>query len=83
MNRKFADGERVHVYSRPDNEYIGEGICGSVKSSIIIRDLDLKDYFDDEKFNEALKTLRYEVFAIKKDGTTSTRHFCSYRYIAG
>lgn len=74
-NRKFANGEIVAICDKESNQEIGRGIVNDVMTMVTLDGLWLKDYHIDKKFNDDIEFLKYEIFAMKKDGTKSTKHF--------
>ncbi len=73
-NRKFANGEIVLVCDRDTDKVISKGAVMSAKTFVRLEPLWLKGYTNDEKFNNEIKSLRYEIFAVKKDGTPAAKH---------
>ncbi len=73
-NRKYANGETVKIFCTITNEEIGEGVVTSACTHIHLEPLWLKGYSDFEYMNKDFE-LRYEIHALKKDGTVSTKHF--------
>lgn len=84
-NRSFSDGEIIVVCYKDTDQEIGKGIVGSAKSCLRLDAYSLRDYSTGKlNFTEELTTIRYEIFAIKKDGTKSSKHlFESPHYISG
>jgi hypothetical protein len=74
-NRKFHNGEIVAVCDRDSHQEIERGVVADVMTLVKLDALWLKDYSDNDKFNKDIEYLRYEIFALKKDGTKSTKHF--------
>ncbi len=73
-NRKFSNGETIIIYSTITNKEVGRGIVASVCTHIHLDPLWLKGYSDFDYMDKDFE-LRYEIYAIKKDGTQSTKHF--------
>jgi hypothetical protein len=82
-HRKFSNGELVLVCSRDTDEEIGIGMVVDVKTYIHLDTLWLKDYSDNAKFDKDIENLRYEIFAVRKDGTQSTKHFFQSPHFIG
>jgi hypothetical protein len=74
-NRKFANGEIVLVCDRDTDREFGRGVVADVRTLINLDFFELNDYSDESKFNERIEHLRYEIYALKKDGTKSNKHF--------
>ena len=80
-NRKIANGEMVAVYrinqfhSEMEPEFFTNAIVGDCATSLFISDgFDAIKYQDDAMLFKHISELRYEVFAMKKDGTKSAKH---------
>lgn len=75
INRKFAKGEIVSICDRETDREIGQGMVADAKTFVILERLWLKDYADGKRFDADVDNLRYEIFALKKDGTQSSKHY--------
>lgn len=82
-NRVFFNDEVVAVCDRDTDKEIGRGIVSSVRTLIHLEPIWLKSYTDFEKFSSDIDNLRYEIYAIKKDGTKSTKHFFHMPHFIG
>lgn len=75
-HRVHQQGDVVEVYDEMDR-YLGDGIVGQARTCVFLSDvLTLKQYL--KKPDTLLKdaeTIRYEVFAINKNGKPSVYHF--------
>lgn len=74
-NRKFADGETVMVCNAITHKEIGRGMVASASTYLHLDFMRLKDYADIKKFNNDIDCMCYEIYAIKADGTMSSKHF--------
>jgi hypothetical protein len=74
-NRKFANGEVVMICDRESDREIGKGMVTDVKTFVHLEPLWLKEYADGKKFDADIDNLRYEIYAVKKDGTQSNKHY--------
>ncbi len=75
-NREFIPGELVEVYDRDTDQKLGEGIVGNAATRVRLDKSNLEYYEKNSgKFNDALLDIRYEIFAVKKNGTPSSKHF--------
>ena len=78
-NRRFAVGEVIWIYDVDTDTLMGRGVVGDAKTSINTEPLYLKEYIKNEDACEKrINLFRYEVFAVKKDGTKSTKHFFTH-----
>jgi hypothetical protein len=73
---EFCTGDKVEIYV--DAKLIATGIVGKIKSFLSTDFFDLKD--TDEGIKERISCIRYEIFAIKKDGTKSEKHIFPNHY---
>jgi hypothetical protein len=81
-NRKFSDGETVIICDKETGNEIGKGIVADVRACIFLDTIYLKSYSNGDEFDTAIDDLRYEIYAIKNDGTRSSKHFfCSPHFI--
>lgn len=71
--RKFIDGEKVHIYNSK-GELKGEGIIAGAFIWVSLDGYQIKDYDgNEEKYLQAISEIQYKVMAVKKDGTASSR----------
>lgn len=74
-NRKFKRGEIVAVYKSRNDEKIGEAMVAECRTYIFLDAMFLKRYFiDPQKLENDIDEISYELFAIKKDGSASSKH---------
>lgn len=76
-NRELQKGDKVEVFLSHDNSSLGFGIIGAAKVFIKGNDCIQVEVFsaNAEEIEIELKRIFYEVFAVKKDGTASAKHF--------
>ncbi len=80
-HRKYSFGEIVSVYDI-DNKHICDGVVGEVRSSIFMELLDIKAYaLQIKDVNTYLSKLRYEIFALKKNGKPSENHLFRHQHM--
>ncbi len=75
-NRKFRKGQMVFIYSILTHEKVGKGIVDDAKTFIDFDPLTLNRYKSHAgEFDHDLNWIRYQIYAVKADGTKSLKHF--------
>lgn len=73
-NRRFANGEKVNVYSY-SSELIGQGIVYGAKCGLYVEEISIRRNSEPRNVEKDMADIYYRVFAIKKDGSKSLQHF--------
>lgn len=74
-NRGIPEGTIVEVFNMDTNQKVAEGVVGKVYNYVFFEDLYIKEYVDKiSRFEKDRDILRYEIFAIKKNGEKSEKH---------
>ena len=78
-NRQFQRGEVVSIYNAINGKFIGHGMVDHVRNYIHT------DYPPEDltKIERDFTRLIYEIYAIKKDGTASSKHFFKFPHFIG
>lgn len=76
-NRIFHDGDIVEIFDALRGNKIGDGMVGDCRTSVFTDNFIERYLVDDtnEKLNKDINHLRYEIYAIKKDGTRAKHHY--------
>ena len=75
-NAEFQTGDKVNIYDIDTNKFVGVGIVGNIKHilhSTLFLDY-IKYTINPKNFDNIISCIKYEMFAIKKDGEKSNNH---------
>jgi hypothetical protein len=82
--REFVDGEKVAIYSG-HGVFVAHGFVCSARLPLRLNYSDITDYLEENQhprltLARATTTILYEVFAAKKDGSKSIKHYDGFEH---